>query len=313
MNKLIKITNLYPDSKLITLKKEYKGHVIKWPISGGCTNFQYVVRPCADMSSFIIYVDDTIMDDTSYFGYSRQIRSDIEKAVCDLVDTFRREDINLIGVELLIHDFIVHAVDYRYHSFLSNFLAEFKKLFYQKGVKTLNKNQYKIAEQKYEPDTKPANYIEEELDKFFITTHSQISFKNRSLRLLTNIIESIDFRDYNNYSDYIKYYITFRIYPMSINYYGGTHKNSIYVRYKFEREHIEINSYINDALKNFMAELEEDNIYLGAFSMEFDCDIIPPSSETSQFYGILNVDQYTSIIHWKLKEIFMKYGAIYEF
>jgi hypothetical protein len=312
MNKLIEVNNSEPYSKLITLQKEYKGHVIR-RVHDKYTDFQYVVKPCADISSFIIYVDDTIIDDTSYSGCSKYIRNDIEKAIHYLVDVFKQENINIIGVELLIHDFVVHDVDYRGHFFLTNFVGEFRKLLYQKGLKILNKNQYQIAEQKYEPNIKPTNYIEEDLNQFLITTHPQISFNNRGLRLLTDIVESIDFCNYNNYSDYIKYCLTFRIRPIPINYYGGgVHKNSISVKCKFERKHIEINSYINDALKNFIAELEEDNIYLGGFYMEFDFEITPPPSETSQFYGIQNAEEYTSIIHWKFKEIFMKYGAIYE-
>ncbi len=313
MNKLIEITNLDPDSKLITLKKEYKGHVFRWLINGRCTNFQYVVKPCSDISSFIVYVDGTIMDDTSYSGYSKHIRNDIENAVNYLVNTFRQENINIIGVELFIHDFIVHEVDYGSHHFLSSFVGEFRNLFYQKGLKILNKNQYQISEQKYEPDVKPTNYVEEDLGKFFETIHPQISFKNGGLRLQTNIVESIDFCNYNNYSDYIKYCLTFRISPKPISYSGGgPYKNSISVKCKFERKYIEINSCINDAFKKFMAELEEDNIYLGGFSMEFDFEITPPKSETSQFYVIQNSEEYTSIIHWKFKEIFMKYGTIYE-
>lgn len=312
MNKLFEIPSLDPDSKLITLKKEYQGHVFRWLINGRCTNFQYIIKPCEDTSSFIIYVDDTIMDDISYSGYSNYIRNDIEKTVHYLVDGFRQENINITGVELFIHDFIVHEVDYSSHHFLSSFVGEFRKLFYQKGLKILNKNQYRIAEQKYELDIKPVNYIKEELDEFLTTTHPQISFKNRGLRLTTDIVESIDFCNYNNYSDYIKYYLTFRIRPKPIPYSGGIDKNSISVNCKFDRKYIEINSCINDALKNFMAELEEDNIYLGRFSMEFDFEITPPPSETSQFYVIQNTVEYTSLIHWKFKEIFMKYGAIYE-
>jgi hypothetical protein len=311
MNKLIEINNSEPYSKLITLKKEYQGHVIKRS-HNPYTNFQYIVKPCEDISSFIIYIDDTIMDDTSYSGYSKNIRNDIEKTVHYLVGGFRQENINITGVELFIHDFIVHEVDYSSHHFLSNFVGEFRKLFYQKGLKILNKNQYQIAEQKYEPTIKPTNYIEEDLNQFLVTTHPQISFKNRGLRLQTSIVESIDFCNYNNYSDYIKYCLTFTIRPKPISYHDSHHKNSISVKCKFERKYIEINVCINDALKNFMAELEEDNIYLGGFSMEFDFEITPPQSENSQFYVIQNAEEYTSIIHWKFKEIFMQYGAIYE-
>jgi ribosomal protein S18 len=310
MNKLIEIKNSEIYSKQITLKKEYQGHVIKWPINGGCTNFQYVIKPCADISSFIICVDDTIMDDKSYSGYGREIRSDIERAIYYLVNMYKQESIDIIGVELFIRDFIVHDVDYRYHSFMAKFVDELRKLFYQKGTKILNRNQYQITEQKYEPNVKPAIYIEDKLNKFITTNHPQISFKNRWLRLPSDIVESIDFRDYNSYSDYIKYCLIFRIHPRPISF--GSNRNFISVKCEFERKHMEINACINDALKNFMAELEEDNIHLGEFSMEFDFDIIPPKSEIYRFSIVNDTIEYTSIIHWKFKEIFMKYGTVYE-
>jgi hypothetical protein len=285
--KLFEIDSFSKSKKSIFLSRIFQGHLIRKG-HDRYANFFYKIEPNSS-NSITVFGDDS----------AKTIFEDIEKTINNLNAFFNSSDISIGGVSIYLYNFDFHDTDSKYTFFNTELKKEFIFILNYYGIKTLDKQEYRISTKMYDSPNNSSHIADSYIQIGFLP---QINIQTPKLRLPVNVEDSID--DFS--IGYSQFTLQLKIFPQKT-------QISAFTIYTESNEHnIQFAYCLSNALRDFIDESEKINIKLGRFDIWYNLELIQNDSS----YGIYDFTdytyRYTSTIHWKLKEIFMKYGAIYE-
>jgi hypothetical protein len=292
MEKIIATIDQTNYAKSILLKKEYSGSIKKYTQNRQAI-FSYKLIHYPDNHNFMILSDE----------FDSEIVREMDAALVFISNHFNEKGISLKGIRVYIYDCITNDCYPSDFIFRSNLCVEIIKILNYKGVKVLdNFLEYPLL---HKPNNVsiPDKEISEDffLDKTkihvgnFIPHIVGLPSKLRLNRLVESKVNKIDLGGDS-------FELSIKLFP----------SYTFFIHAEPTEFNQKILSCIMNGFKDFLDDFKDKDTDIGGFSIWFDVRLIEKQFETDsvEFSDILY--SVSAFIHWRIKELFMEYGAIYE-